>query len=95
MTSSTALPEELLAEVPTGLADLQRRDGSYAIQVIYLPDLSNPETAQITIRDSRGKTLDTLHADDLKIAWEMFHHPSGYSERLCDYLNGVAPVATT
>ena len=78
---------DLLAQVPTELADLSRDGGGYKVQVIYLPDIETPETAHVTVLDEKGNVIDTMNVP-AKQGLDVFRHPAHYSRALSDFLAG-------
>ncbi len=89
MTTTTPLPAELLAEVPTDIADLSRKTSTYEIQVIYLPDIKTPETAQITLKDPDGSARGTLTVP-AEQALDVFRHPGAHFDWFLNNCCGCA-----
>lgn len=91
MNATTTEPTALVDAVPTELADLSRDGGGYHVRLYFLPDISAPEEACISILKGDGEPLDSFtipfaNEEGTPIWRDGYDHPSSYSHKLRDYL---------
>lgn len=82
----TLADDQILLNVPRTSADLVRTTWDYEVRVIYLPDLSAPECAWVSILDRKGNMIGepiTLTVED---GIEAFKNPRKFSNELNDFL---------